>query len=90
MRIEETTAAAFKALLVILYTGDKATYCNDEVVCDLYFLAKKYILSEVESYWEFLIQKSSAAALIDRFICADAHDALSDLFEYLKLQIAKK
>ena len=89
VKIEETTAAAFKALLGILYTGDKAKYCNDEVVCDLYFLSKKYMLSELESYCEFQIKKSSAAYLIDRFIWADAHEILSDLREHLKLRVAK-
>ena len=89
IKIEETTAAAFKALLGYIYTKNKTKYCNDEVVCDLYFLAKKYMLNELESYCEFQIQKSSAAYLIDRFIWADAHDFLSDLRENLKLQVVK-
>ena len=88
--ITDTTPEAFQALLNIIYTDDKAKYCNDEVVCDLYFLAKKYMFGELENYCEFQIKKSSAEHLIQRFIWADTHVTLTDFREYLKIQIAKK
>ena len=88
--IDDTTPEAFNALLNILYTGDKAKHCNDDVVCDLYFLAKKYLFEDLENYCEFQIRKSSAEYLIQRFIWADAHDSLSGLREFLKIQIVKK
>ena len=47
------------------------------------------MLNELESYCEFQIKKSSAAYLIDRLIWADAHECLTDLREYLKLQIVR-
>ena len=44
--ITDTTPEAFQALLNIIYTDDKTEYCNDDVVCDLLFLAKKYIFED--------------------------------------------
>ena len=88
--ITDTTPEAFQGLLNIIYTDDKTKYCNDEVLCDLFFLAKKYMFEELENYCEFQIKKSSAEHLIQRFIWADTHGSLTDLREYLKLQIAKK
>ena len=87
--INDTTAEAFQAFLKIMYTGDKVKYFNDEVVCDLYFLAEKYMFEDLESYCEFQIKKSSAKYLIQRFIWADAHDTLTEILEYLKTQIVK-
>ena len=90
VNIKDTTPEAFQSLLSIIYTGNIIKYCNYGVVCDLYFLAKKYLFVDLENYCEFQIKKSSAEYLIQRFIWADAHSSLTDLRDYLKFQIVKK